>query len=67
MKLPVTKFGCYNPWARMGGVLTSIGIGLMSTFTIHSPARTWIGYQILAGAGRGMMMQIVPFPSPTKK
>jgi len=35
----------------------------MSTFTISSGAGAWIGFQVLTGSGRGMVMQIV-FPLP---
>jgi len=30
----------------------------MSTFTIYSGAGAWIGFQVLTGSGRGMVMQI---------
>jgi hypothetical protein len=64
MKLPVTKLGFYNPWMILGGAITSVGTGLMTTFTVHESAGRWIGYQVIAGAGRGMLMQMVRYILP---
>ncbi|KAH0837408.1 putative HC-toxin efflux carrier TOXA [Fonsecaea pedrosoi] len=50
--------GYYTPWALLGCVLTSIGSGLMTTFTPSTGAGPWIGYQILAGMGRGSVVQM---------
>ena len=38
---------------------TSIGSGLLSTFTEHTQSSKWIGYQVLPGSGRGMVSQMV--------
>ncbi|KAF8246149.1 MFS general substrate transporter [Wilcoxina mikolae CBS 423.85] len=54
----LTKLGYYNPWVIAGAVLTATGTGLMSTFTVSSTAGQWIGYQVIAGCGRGMLMQM---------
>ena len=35
----------------------------MGTFTPSTPLSKWVGYQILAGAGRGMVLQMVPPPA----
>lgn len=43
----------------MGTILASVGSGLTSTFTTDTSTGTWIGYQIIAGAGRGFALQIV--------
>ena len=56
---PVGKLGYYLPWTVISGVLTSIGTGLISTFTPTTSTGKWIGYQILAGSGRGCGMQMV--------
>ncbi|OAP64273.1 hypothetical protein AYL99_00245 [Fonsecaea erecta] len=50
--------GYCTPWALFGCVLTSIGSGLMTTFTPSTGAGPWIGYQILAGTGRGSVVQM---------
>jgi len=56
--LLISKLGWYIPWSMASAVLTPIAAGLMSTFTPHTPAAEWIGYQIIAGIGRGCGMQI---------
>ncbi|KAI4937717.1 hypothetical protein J4E85_000152 [Alternaria conjuncta] len=54
----ISRMGYYLPWALVGGIITAIGNGLVSTFTASTSASVWIGYQILLGAGRGCGMQI---------
>lgn len=54
----VGRLGYYLPWSIASGILTSLGTGLISTFTPTTSTGTWIGYQILAGAGRGCGMQM---------
>jgi hypothetical protein len=51
--------GYYLPWAVASGILTSIGGGLLSTLTPYTATGKWVGYQILAGAGRGAGFQTV--------
>jgi hypothetical protein len=53
--------GYYLPWALIGGIITAVGNGLISTFTASTSIATWIGFQIVVGAGRGSGMQIVGF------
>ncbi|KAI1099136.1 putative efflux pump [Jackrogersella minutella] len=53
----VTVFGYYAPFMILGTVLISVGGGLLSTWTPQTGSGTWIGYQILFGAGVGMSMQ----------
>lgn len=55
----VMKLGYYTPWAITGSALVTIGSGLMSTFVPTTYSSQWIGYQILAGSGRGMVLQMV--------
>jgi hypothetical protein len=55
----VGKLGYYLPWALASGLLASIGSGLLGTLDANTPAARWIGFQILAGAGRGFGMQMV--------
>ncbi|KAF3394017.1 Efflux pump mlcE [Penicillium rolfsii] len=54
----IGKMGYYLPWAVASGILTSIGGGLFSTLTPYTATGKWVGYQILAGAGRGAGFQI---------
>ncbi|KAL1985774.1 hypothetical protein VTN96DRAFT_7396 [Rasamsonia emersonii] len=56
--LSVSKIGYYIPFAVVGGSLTAIGAGLLSTLTPTSSAGKWIGYQIFVGVGRGMVLQV---------
>ncbi|KAK1990109.1 major facilitator superfamily transporter [Colletotrichum falcatum] len=60
----VGRLGYYLPWVVFGTVVSTIGTGLISTWTPHTSTATWIGYQILLGAGRGSNMQMVS-SSPT--
>lgn len=42
----------------LGSALSAIGSGLLSTLTPHTPTGVWIGYLILSGFGRGMVLQM---------
>ncbi|PNS17717.1 hypothetical protein CAC42_3112 [Sphaceloma murrayae] len=50
--------GYYTPWVIASSVLTSVGAGLFSTFTVDTPIGQWIGYQIIYGAGVGFGLQL---------
>ncbi|KAK7910990.1 MFS multidrug transporter [Apiospora marii] len=54
----ISKIGYYLPFAVFGGILNSIGNGLLSTLTPSTETAKWVGYQIVTGAGRGAAMQI---------
>lgn len=54
----VGKIGYYIPWSVAGAILTSVGYGLLSSFTPSSSTGSWIGYQIIIGVGRGCMLQM---------
>jgi hypothetical protein len=56
----VTAFGVYVPFTWAGSAIFTVGSGLIYTLKVHSSTGTWIGYQILAGVGAGMCVQI-PF------
>ncbi len=43
-----------------GAAVFTIGCGLIHVLRVNSSTGTWIGYQILAGAGAGSSIQI-PF------
>lgn len=55
----VRKLHLIPPWAIVGSALTAIGSGLMVTFTKNTSEGKWIGYQILAGFGRGAALNMV--------
>jgi hypothetical protein len=44
----------------------AIAYGLLSTLAPGTSTGKWIGYQIIAGVGRGLGVQIVSLLSPTK-
>ncbi|KAJ5202902.1 hypothetical protein N7449_004981 [Penicillium cf. viridicatum] len=53
----VGKLGYYLPFGIATGGVSSIGNGLVSLFSPSTSTGTWIGYQILLGAGRGIGLQ----------
>ena len=54
----ITMYGHYVPLMLAGGVLATIGAGLIFTLDIGSPSSKWIGYQVLAGLGIGIGIQV---------
>lgn len=54
----ISTFGHFVPLLIVGGVFTTIGCGLIFTLGLNSPPSMWIGYQILAGIGIGMCVQV---------
>jgi len=56
----ITAFGVYVPFTWVGSVTFTVGSGLIYTLKVHTSTGTCIGYQILAGFGVGMCVQI-PF------
>lgn len=40
-----------------GGALSAVACGLLSTLGPDAPAARWVGYQLLLGAGRGLVQQ----------
>lgn len=54
----VERVGYYLPFTVTGGVISSIGCGLVSTFTPDTTAYKWVCYQFLSGLGRGIAMQM---------
>lgn len=53
------KLGYYLPWALTSAVVAAIGAGLLGTLGTDPFTGKWVGYQILAGVGRGLGMQMV--------
>ncbi|KAH8808033.1 major facilitator superfamily domain-containing protein [Xylogone sp. PMI_703] len=54
----ITAFGHFVPLMILGAVLLTIGSGLIYTLGLHASAGKWIGYQIIAGFGVGLSLQI---------
>lgn len=53
----ITIIGYYVPFMIAGGAIFTVGAGLLTTFDVNTPSSQWIGYQLLAGAGVGLIMQ----------
>lgn len=54
----VTWIGYFHPLLIVGGVLLTIGSGLIYTLDIGTSSAKYIGFQILVGAGNGICSQI---------
>ncbi|OAA46137.1 Major facilitator superfamily domain, general substrate transporter [Metarhizium rileyi] len=54
----VSATGRYQPMLLGGGVVATIGAGLLYMLDVDSSAGEWIGYQIVAGLGWGTAFQI---------
>lgn len=54
----ISAFGHFVPLLIFGGVLTTIGSALIFTLGLNSPSSMWIGYQVLAGIGIGICIQV---------
>ncbi|KAI5838933.1 major facilitator superfamily domain-containing protein [Morchella snyderi] len=52
-----TVFGYYTPFMYVGAVMSAVGAGLLTTFEVDTASPMWIGYQVLCGAGIGLVMQ----------
>lgn len=51
----VTLEGHYTPWLWAASVFMAVGCGLLSTLKVDSATGTWVGFQILAGAGQSYL------------
>lgn len=54
----VTWLGYYTPFLIGSTALFGVGAGLITTYDADIPTSTWIGFQILAGAGLGAGFQV---------
>ncbi|MCJ1261808.1 hypothetical protein MMC22_001676 [Lobaria immixta] len=54
----IGNFGHFVPFLIVGGSLATIGSGLIFTLGLNSPSSMWIGYQVLAGIGIGLCIQV---------
>ncbi|TVY53300.1 MFS gliotoxin efflux transporter gliA [Lachnellula cervina] len=48
----------FNPFLIIGGILTTISVGLLMTLQPESDHSYWIGYQVLAGVGLGLCFNV---------
>lgn len=54
----ITAIGYYNPIVLPSMILFTVGSALITTFTLNTPLRIWLGYQIIAGLGVGVGFQL---------
>lgn len=54
----ISAVGYYNPVVLPSMVLFTVGSGLITTFTLTTPLRIWLGYQVVAGLGVGVGFQL---------
>ncbi|RBA14580.1 major facilitator superfamily transporter [Fusarium proliferatum] len=54
----IGKVGYYIPQAVIGTALLTVATGLCSTLDPYTSTGKWVGYQFLAGVGRGLMQQV---------
>ncbi|KAH8666191.1 major facilitator superfamily domain-containing protein [Ilyonectria robusta] len=54
----MTLTGFYVPFMWLGSAISVTGSGLLYTLSASSPLGQWFGYQVLAGVGCGMSIQV---------
>jgi MFS transporter, DHA2 family, glioxin efflux transporter len=54
----VSKVGYYQPFLWAGGIFMTVGSATIYTLDVKSRAAHYIGYQILAGIGGGLVIQL---------
>jgi uncharacterized membrane protein YidH (DUF202 family) len=54
----ITTFGHFVPFMIAGSMLATLGAGLVYTLDTTSSSSHWIGYQVLAGFGIGLALQV---------
>ena len=54
----VGKVGWIQPFLMSGAVLVTVGAGLIYTLDATTAAGRCVGYQIIAGAGLGLVVQV---------
>lgn len=54
----ITKTGVAAPYLTIGSVLVTIGAALLYTLDAGSSTGKWVGFQIIAGAGYGLALQV---------
>lgn len=54
----ISTFGHYVPFLLIGGILSTVGAGLIYTLQVGSKSSHWIGFQVVTGLGIGLGFQI---------
>ncbi|KAG9046831.1 hypothetical protein FS837_003591 [Tulasnella sp. UAMH 9824] len=58
----VAIFNMYQPQNAAGWALTAVGLGLFSPLKADTPTSQWVGFQIIAGLGLGILYAAPTFP-----
>ncbi|EAS31810.3 drug:H+ antiporter-2 [Coccidioides immitis RS] len=53
-----TVTGYYTPFTYVASILSTIGAGMLTTFTTTTGHEKWIGYQVIFGTGLGFGFQL---------
>lgn len=56
--IAVSQLGYYTPFQIAGSALLIVGGALISTWSVDVSTGKWIGYQIVAGVGLGLCLQM---------
>lgn len=54
----MTTFGYYVPYQILGGVVASVGCGLLTKLDPTTPTAQWVVFLIIAGLGLGIGGQL---------
>jgi nitrate/nitrite transporter NarK len=55
----ISIIGYIPPFMIGGAAIMTVGVGLFSTFDVDTSTAIWIGYQIIAGSGSGLNLQVI--------
>ncbi|KIO20426.1 hypothetical protein M407DRAFT_220692 [Tulasnella calospora MUT 4182] len=58
----VAIFSIYRPQNAAGWALTTVGLGLLTLLKVDTPKAQWVGFQIIAGLGVGILYAAPTFP-----
>ena len=50
--------GYVMPFMVLGGAVHTVGAGLLTTLSVDTPFVDWVIFQVIAGAGLGMNLQV---------
>ena len=51
--------GYFTPFMIIGAAMLALGTGLLSTLRVDTSVGQWLGYQITAGIGAGLILQVL--------
>ena len=54
----LTMVGYFTPVMIVGAAILAVGTGLLSTLRVDTSLGQWLGYQVIAGTGAGLTLQV---------